>query len=735
MKTHKIARYITIAALFLIPIFPLIASGSFTFPFITAKAFYFRILVDIAFAGWVMMALLNVKYRPKLTSLTLAVSAFTLVALVADLFGVSPLRSLWSNMERMDGWITIIHLWALYMVMTNVFGHDEEGKILWRRWLDFSIVIAVVVAIYGIFQMLGWADIHRDVGRADALFGNSEYLGVYMIFSAFLALYQSIATKVKTVVSKHDSIKKMQYRWIYIILVILFSVVTFGTQTRGAIIGLVGGLLLAFIIFAFFNKCESNKLRWIAGCVVGLILLVGIVFWLNRGTAFVQNNSLLKRFASISLTDASNQARLYIWPMAIKGATERPILGWGQENFGYVFQKHYAPAMFDQGQGQRYDRAHNVFLDWLVNAGVIGLLSYMALYLLFIIYVWKSSLSIAEKSVLTGLLAAYLVNNLFVFDNLGSYVPFFAMLAYINVFRPAKSIKWFGANPAREDIINYVAIPLSVAALIFVVYFSSIRQIIVSMGLVNAVSTCGSKNVNIEAFRGAVNADVYMTEQEVREQLYSCLVGAYWDAEFTRDRKQEFSELARREMEKQIASAPLDAWGYYLAGLSLNQIGQIGEAEKYLSMSHELSPAMQIFSLEWVADLIYMKKYDQALPVLKDAYDSAPRDIQVAKAYAIVLQLTGDDEKAHAILPDDLLFNTTLKNVKAYAANNDPNKLFVLFKGVTFFSDDTNIVVAQAQMEYTQGMKQQAIQTLLILESVHPGLKSGLDGMIKQMQK
>jgi thioredoxin-like negative regulator of GroEL len=130
-----------------------------------------------------------------------------------------------------------------------------------------------------------------------------------------------------------------------------------------------------------------------------------------------------------------------------------------------------------------------------------------------------------------------------------------------------------------------------------------------------------------------------------------------------------------------------------------------------------------------------MKKYDQVLSILKVAYDSAPQYVQVAKGYAIALELTGDEEQARSILQNDPVFNSTLNTVKTYAANNESNKLFVLFKGVTFVSDDTNIVVAQAQMEYTQGMAQQAIQTLLILESVHPELKSGLDGMIKQMAK
>jgi O-antigen ligase len=613
MNTKKIAKYITIAALFLIPIFPLIVTNSLMFPFITGKAFYFRILVEIAFAGWIVLAFLDAKYRPKLTSLTIAVTAFALIALVADIFGVSPLRSLWSNFERMDGWINIIHLWALYIVMTNMFGKDEEGRKLWYWWLNFLVLIAGVVAIYGIFQWLGWSYVQKDAGRLDVPFGNSEFLGVYMIFSAFIALYLFITTKAKAVISKNEAAKKTPFRWTYILLVFIFGIITFGTQTRGAIIGLVGGILLSFILFAFFNKSQSKRLRFVAVCVIGLILLGGVVFWLNRNDPFIQKSPLLSRFASISLNDASNQARLYIWPMALEGAMERPVLGWGQENFGYVFQEHYNPALYDQGDW--FDRAHNIFLDWLVNAGIIGLLSYLALYLFFVIYVWKSSMDIAEKSVLTGLLAAYAVNNLFVFDNLGSYVPFFAMLAYVNMSRDGRVIKWLGTNPVGAEAVNYAVIPITFIVLIFTLYFFNVRQIIVGSEITDAVSTCGNGNVNIEAFQSAINSNVYMAEQEVREQLYPCLAGAYWDADFSMDRKQEFTNLALGEMKKQIASTPMDSRSYYLAGQSLNQIGQVGTAETYLSKAYDLSSARQIFDFEFAADLIYMKNYTQALSI------------------------------------------------------------------------------------------------------------------------
>jgi hypothetical protein len=50
--------------------------------------------------------------------------------------------------------------------------------------------------------------------------------------------------------------------------------------------------------------------------------------------------------------------------MALKGIAERPVLGWGQENFNYVFNKYYNPQMF--GQEEWFDRTHNVVLDWLI---------------------------------------------------------------------------------------------------------------------------------------------------------------------------------------------------------------------------------------------------------------------------------------------------------------------------------------------------------------------------------
>ena len=77
--------------------------------------------------------------------------------------------------------------------------------------------------------------------------------------------------------------------------------------------------------------------------------------------------------------------------MAIKGFKEKPILGWGQEGFNYVFNKYYDPALYPYEPW--YDRAHNAFLDWLMAGGLPAFLLYLALFVTAIVALWRSSLS------------------------------------------------------------------------------------------------------------------------------------------------------------------------------------------------------------------------------------------------------------------------------------------------------------------------------------------------------
>ena len=70
------------------------------------------------------------------------------------------------------------------------------------------------------------------------------------------------------------------------------------------------------------------------------------------------------------ITEQTTKSRFQIWGMAIEGFKENPLLGWGQDNFNLVFNKYYDSRLYDQEPF--FDRAHNVFLDWLIAGGIVG---------------------------------------------------------------------------------------------------------------------------------------------------------------------------------------------------------------------------------------------------------------------------------------------------------------------------------------------------------------------------
>ena len=108
-----------------------------------------------------------------------------------------------------------------------------------------------------------------------------------------------------------------------------------------------------------------------------------------RNTTFVRNDYVLSRFASLSFSEIKTQGRYFVWPMAIKGFIEKPILGWGQEGFNFVFNKYYDPRMYTREPW--FDRAHNTYLDWLIAGGALGLLSYLAIIFSLLYYLFKSA--------------------------------------------------------------------------------------------------------------------------------------------------------------------------------------------------------------------------------------------------------------------------------------------------------------------------------------------------------
>jgi hypothetical protein len=170
MTLQKLLRGAVLGGLFIIPFIPLIVAYNLFFPFITGKNFAFRILVELVAGGWVGLALIAPEYRPRRSWMLAGFAAFVSIMFVADIFGTNPTKSIWSNFERMEGWVTLIHVFLYFVVLSAML----KTQFLWRSYWWTTIGVSLAVCLWGLAQFFGYIAIDQGGVRLDGPLGNAN---------------------------------------------------------------------------------------------------------------------------------------------------------------------------------------------------------------------------------------------------------------------------------------------------------------------------------------------------------------------------------------------------------------------------------------------------------------------------------------------------------------------------------------------------------------------------------
>lgn len=716
--SENILKYIVLGGSFLVLLVPLIVADSFFFPFIFGKAIFFRILSLIIFSAWLILFLKDRKYAPKFTWISLVATIFTLSILVSDILSPNSIKSIWSNFERMEGWMMIVHLWMYFIAVSSTFSVISKSKEnIWKYFLNTSLGVSIVICIYGVWQLLGFAEIHQGGVRLDATLGNAAYLAVYCLVHSFLALFLAFRERNKI------------WKWIYGIVALLEAYIMINTATRGSFLGLLIGCLVSASIYAIFEK-ENKKIRkWAIGIIISIFALVGI-FILIKDTKLIQESRVFSRLANISISDTKTQARAFTWKMALEGFQEKPVLGWGQESFNYIFNKDYDPHMWMHEQW--FDRAHSVFLDWLVAGGVVGLLLYISLYLLAFFYIWKSSLNLKEKSVLIGLLIAYGIHNVFVFDNISSYVLFFSLLAYIHSISEGKIL--FQNIKINKDINELIIMPAIILIAIFGLYYLEYKPFVSNTTLIKAMTGCVNGRPSMDDYKQAIG-ESYNGKQEVREQLMICTERIINAKQASAEMKKNWYIFLRGEISNQIEETPNDARIYILTGAFLNRIGELNDAVTFLEKAHELSPGKQNPIFELGLNYINRRDFSKGLEYFKQAYDLDPTYPEAIKWYASGLIFNNRAKEALVFMKDNPNLQYEQAIINAYANIKDYDKVISIYENV--LKDDpqnTQVKASLAATYLSKGMPSKAIQILSEISKDNPSFKEKIDQYISQIK-
>jgi O-antigen ligase/Flp pilus assembly protein TadD len=737
-STETIFRRIILVSIFIVPFLAFLVSSSLFFPFITGKNFAFRMLAEVMFFAWVPLAYYRTEYRPKFSWIMAALVSFVGIVLVADIFGANPYRSFWSNYERMEGFVGLIHLFGYFIVAGSVLTTEK----LWTRFFHTIILTSVLMIFYGMCQLSGSEScpINQSSSRLDGTFGNAAYLAIYMLFSiAFTAL----------LLVRHKG--DMMVKWIYGVIIFFQMIILYYTGTRGVILGFAVGVVFSSVLTLMLVK-KNRLVRNFSLGIIGALILVVASLGAVRDAAFVKENPVLDRIASFSIKEALNNPRFMVWGMAVDGFKERPILGWGQENFNLVFNKYYDPGMYTQEQW--FDRAHNIFFDWLTAGGILALLGYLSLFLAAFVLIWKNedntttgetrfarfkntfksyfagerAQKAIEASILSGLLVAYFVNNIFVFDNLFSYLLFFSLLAYLHHLHTARHSVEKKTRKALEKELPFVVVGVPVFFLFLAVfYFINMRPLYANQALIDAIRPHAANTFtkeNLQGFKDAINYNTF-GNSETREQILQAAMQVK-DSSVDGKLKQETFDFAKEQILAQIQDAPNDARYEMFAGILFFRYGMNDEALTHFEQAHKLSPKKQTLDFNLILAYLNVKKIDEAYTLAKEAYELDPLFQEAAKYYAIASLYKGDEPFANDLLTKtystDLYYDETLINVYAQLGKFD-KVTAILQKKLSDGGDDPQLRLRLAAAYLEMGKKTESLAEIQKIIDAHPDFK------------
>ena len=362
----------------------------------------------------------------------LLVSLYLIVIVVSTLFGVSPVASLFGSSYDQMGLLTRLCFFIVFISLVAIVGASEKRfhAVLWAITLT-----GLAVATYAFMQFFGKDPFIQSklytVGsesgellRVNSTIGHSNYLGNFLLYVAPLGAGLGFASHGRA-------------RRIGLGAAVLSAVAIVFTGTRGAWLGLV----VAALVFVALARSKSDKhregqhrvtVRWAGGAAIVILLLAAVV------SLSPASRTIVLRARSL-VHDATGAGRTLLWRDSMRMVKDYALVGCGPEGFRKAFLPYKSDELARLAPETNNESSHNSFIDAALSYGLPGAILYVAII--------ASSFSLMLNargratgrgdriiaSALVSALAAVVVHNFFIFDQIstGLYFFVFAGLAQI----------------------------------------------------------------------------------------------------------------------------------------------------------------------------------------------------------------------------------------------------------------------------------------------------------------
>ncbi len=645
------------------------------------------------------------------------------------IFSIDYQQSFFGSYDRQQGLSSQIFyfLWAL-LVFVNITSHSKHvvspayKMIKIRRVLVVAILSATIVSIYGILQIfnidfLNWPEPPYLTGRTISSLGQPNFLASFLLLTIPLGFYFIFLSR------------KFLIKFLFALAIFLQIICFFFTSSRGGLVALLltTGVLLAYI---FFVSSINQKTKIKIILVLAGLSLIGFVSLETLTPGRIKY--------SFDMSGGSFAARVNFFQSAADAIIQKPFFGYGLENSGEVFVKYYERDWGIYGDvGSNTDRAHNLFLDIILNVGFFGLI----LFTLWYYSVFKIAFTNirAKKDdhlslILIFGIIAYLLSLLFSFAVVITEIYFwlfFALLAIVNFNQTAIMIPSEYQLKADNKKLKSA---LAVAVFLVITWQLSLNlKSLMADSYLNDIYLALGDGKQLEAtvFHDYIKA---LKVNPVQMEFYNHFTGDNLSNQYSYAADLSTKEIIKNKLEEILHDLP-DA-GYknvLLKGTINSTLGNYSEADKYFDRMVILAPHWPVGYLERAQDFlrrgdiknaeIASQSVEVNLPDLNDSRLNEQHRKSVASYKYLIYVSLGDIyfsrggyqeaekffQAAYRSKPED--YSLMKKIADTYYLRGDlTTALKYVLRGAAFNPSDYNWQVALASLYFEAGDKTEALK-------------------------
>jgi len=632
----SVHRMVTILIGVILALVPLYATRYVFAGLMFQKAILFYGLTTLLILAYLWLIYCDKQYLPRFSLVGWAFAILTVGWIISTLTSQQPYMSFWGTFNRMEGLISWLYYFALFIVATGTLRKLTD----WWMVIRITMVGVALVTLYALAQLfrINLFAMSMDRWRVEGTLGNPVFLGGYL------------ASAIPLIVVWAFNVKS--YRWAAWSLVGLTVVTFMFTLSRGAwIAGLIAILITLMFYFRRYHSAWMKRLWIYLGVGLAVFILLTISWTVAPADSTFKQVGEKAIFRSESMLYRRNN-----WSIGWQSFLQKPWTGWGLENFHVAFDRNY--RTFKQHAGfteSHVDRPHNEYVGVAVAGGLIALVPYLLLMGYAIYRGWRRLQAKIDPDtylINVGMLGALIGYAVFVFTafNLITNILFLILaLAWVNQSEDDNK----RVAPSRPNGIILAVFGVAAVAAAYFTVIAPVQAVRLADQATLEFQRNGNYQRSLELFKRSLARGSFMSNT-IRSQM--SVISSSGSVMTIEDRQlTDFRKYTGSILRDIFVTEPYTSYTHMIAGLFYgNLAGALPEfiptADEVFQSTVDIAPRKGETWLRWGEMYANLGQWNMAKPKLDRAMELDPHNYDIQFAGGVWYIWFGESERGNELV-------------------------------------------------------------------------------------